>query len=278
MHPDTAHQNNHNNNHKNKEKIKNKKRHKTEESASRPSSPSSSKNPPSNKRVSHSLSWALRHAAVDIGLTIQEDGYVPVQEILASNHSKLRGITLEQIQQVVETNDKQRFKLEERPRHLYYPMQESNTDVDNSTILCIRANQGHSIRNIDPEKLLTRLSSEEIRAFPCIVHGTYPEAWTSIRTTGLKKMNRTHIHFASGLPKDGFTDIISGMRKSCTVHIFLDTSKCADDDSLQFFTSDNGVILTDGVEHSGTLPSLYFSHVTDSSGNILMDNRGKGMQ
>ena len=55
----------------------------------------------------------------------------------------------------------------------------------------------------------------------------------------MKKMNRTHIHFASGLPNaDG---VISGMRKTSTVHIYVDPVKCADDD-IAFFTSDNGVI------------------------------------
>jgi 2'-phosphotransferase len=124
---------------------------------------------------------------------------------------------------------------------------------------------------INPEKLLHRLSPNELRALPCIVHGTYLEAWHSIRDEGLKKMNRTHIHFAAGMPKqDG---VISGMRKSCTVYIYLDVSKCAsaaESGVIVFFTSDNGVILTDGVD--GVLPTEYFSNVVDSSGKVLLEN------
>jgi 2'-phosphotransferase len=238
----------------------------------------------SNRKLSHALSWALRHQALDLGLTIREDGYVPVQEILDSSHPRLKGVTLEQIQDVVQTNNKQRFKLEHRPRHLYYPNSCENTEEEEnamtqqqqeqstaSTILCIRANQGHSINLINPELLLTLLSLEELNALPCIVHGTYPAAWNSIREEGLKKMGRTHIHCAPGLPQDD--GVISGMRKSATIYIYVNPSKCAEN-GIEFFISDNGVILTEGVAGSGgTLPTDFFSHVTDSAGNILLDNR-----
>jgi 2'-phosphotransferase len=251
--------------------------------------------PMSEKKLSHSLSWALRHAALNIGLTIREDGYVPVQEILDSTHPKLRGATLEIIQTVVEKSDKKRFKLEERPMHLYYPEKEKETlvsmtpartynddhdgnghipSIEEKNILCIRANQGHSITMINPELLLKKLSPDELRSLSCIVHGTYPEAWESIRKEqvgGLKKMNRTHIHFASGLPTDD--GVISGMRKNCAVYIFLDASKCAADDRIDFYMSENGVILTDGIASSGVLPINFFSRVTDSSGKILLENR-----
>lgn len=275
--------------------------------------PSGKQQQPMNEnRLSRSLSWALRHAAPNIGLTIREDGYVPVQEILDSAHPKLRGATLEGIQRVVETSDKKRFKMEERPMDLYYPKNNNSSssnhqkaknplampsgsdddDKNPSTeqekkktmILCIRANQGHSIAKIDPNLLLTKLTPGELRSLPCIVHGTYTEAWESISSKqqgtnsnggggggGLKKMNRTHIHFASGLPADN--EVISGMRKNCTVRIFIDASKCAADDRIDFYRSDNGVILSDGVGDTGVLPVRYFSHATDSTGRTLLDNR-----
>eukprot|EP00980_Cylindrotheca_fusiformis_P005778 scaffold1203_cov117-Cylindrotheca_fusiformis.AAC.17 len=218
------------------------------------------------KKLSHALSWALRHQAIAIGLTITPDGYVPVDEILTSKHPKLQGATLEGIRNVVETNDKQRFGLAERPRTAYY----SDSNDPQATILCIRANQGHSIKTIDPNLLLQRISPEELRNIPCIVHGTYAEPWKVIEVQGLNRMNRTHIHFASGLPEaDG---VISGMRKTCTIYIFVDPVKCADD-GIDFYRSDNGVVLTSGVNSEGTLPCTYFSHVTGVDGNLLLDNR-----
>mmetsp|Transcript_103811 Transcript_103811/g.155434 ORF Transcript_103811/g.155434 Transcript_103811/m.155434 type:complete len:261 (+) Transcript_103811:169-951(+) len=227
-----------------------------------------SSGPPANKnkKLSHALSWALRHQALNLGLTITPDGYVPVQEILDSTHPKLKGAKLEAIQECVETSDKQRFKLEHRPRYFYLGGDEKSKE----TILCIRANQGHSIGIIDPNLLLTKLSPEELKKIPCIVHGTYAEPWESIAEQGLNKMNRTHIHFASGLPaEDG---VISGMRQSCTICIFVDAERCAAD-GIEFFLSDNGVILTAGLRNEGSLPPSYFSHVINSKGKILMDNR-----
>ncbi|OEU15635.1 phosphotransferase KptA/Tpt1, partial [Fragilariopsis cylindrus CCMP1102] len=227
-----------------------------------------------NRKLSHTLSWALRHSAIDIGLTILDDGYVPVQEILDSTHPRLKGVTsIENIRNVVETSDKQRFKLFERPRYLFYPI---NNDANENN------NDGHSIKLINPEKLLTKLTTDELRTLPCIVHGTYLEAWESIKKEqnegdgcgGLKKMKRTHIHFASGLPDD--TGVISGMRKNCNTYIYIDAVKCAaaatstDGGRIDFFTSDNGVLLTDGIDNTGILPIEYFSHVTDTSGKTLL--------
>jgi len=247
---------------------------------------------PNLKKLSHQLSWALRHAAPDIGLGAEmtPDGYVPVREILNCRHPKLRGsdYTLDDIRRVVETSDKQRYRLEERPAKDYYPDVivdgdgggDDGGDSSTKTVLCIRANQGHSIPNIDPNLLLTRLSPEELASTPTIVHGTYDEPWRNgIRTEGLKRMTRNHIHFASGLPtssKDGDEGgavVISGMRRTCTVYVYVDGKKCAED-GIEFYRSDNGVLLTAGVGGTGTLPVRYFSHVTDASGRILLDQHG----
>ena len=230
---------------------------------------------PTGRKLSHSLSWALRHEAPKLGLSMAPDGYVPVQEIIDCTHNKLKGVTLQAIQQVVETNDKKRFKLQEKPKKAYYPNDDddvSDSGDNTTTILCIRANQGHTIQTIDPHLLLRKLAPEELAAIPCIVHGTYPEPYQqSIQTQGLKRMKRTHIHLASGLPDDQ-GGVISGMRKSCQIYIYVNAKTCAAD-GIEFFQSDNGVFLTAGVHNKGILPPAYFSHVTDSSGTMLLDQR-----
>lgn len=218
------------------------------------------------KKLSHSLSWALRHAAVDLNLTMTPDGYAPVDEILACPNPKFQGKwTLQDVETVVETSDKQRFSLCTKPPADY------GITNGQDTVLCIRANQGHSVPIVDPEKLLTRLSAEELALMPVIVHGTYIDPYrTQIAQQGLKRMKRHHIHCAAGLPDaDG---VISGMRKSCTVNIYIDAVKCAAD-GIVFYKSDNGVILTAGVNNEGTLPPEYFSYVTDKEGTVLLDQR-----
>jgi 2'-phosphotransferase len=160
------------------------------------------------------------------------------------------------VRAVVEINDKQRYKLCYRR-------------VGDSEILLIRANQGHSIPNIDPHQLLTPVPPEELRLLT-IIHGTSLDAWNNhIQREGLSGMTRNHIHFATGLPKD--KGVISGMRKSCQVYIFVDGEQCATH-GIEFFRSDNGVLLTAGVHNEGVLPLAFISHVTDASGQLLWSN------
>jgi 2'-phosphotransferase len=240
-------------------------------------------------RLSRSLTWALRHGAVDLGLSMAPDGYVPVQDFLESSNPRFRGATLEKIQQIVATDAKKRFSLSGRPcKNLssttattITTKAENMDGMENgaessptaSTVLCIRANQGHSIKNqIDSNLLLTALSKEELQVMPTIVHGTYYQPYESIQKQGLKCMNRTHIHCASGLPNQD-ASVISGMRQSSQILIYIHASKCAND-GIPFFKSENGVLMTPGVDHQGILPVKYFSHVVEAAtGKILLDQR-----
>lgn len=54
-------------------------------------------------------------------------------------------------------------------------------------------------------------------------------------------MSRNHIHFAPGLPQED--GVISGMRKSCDVYIYIDMVQ-AIKDGIDFYISSNNVILT----------------------------------
>ncbi|KAJ3034668.1 hypothetical protein HDV00_004807 [Rhizophlyctis rosea] len=99
---------------------------------------------------------------------------------------------------------------------------------------------------------------------PVVVHGTYRRFWPSIAREGLKPMSRQHIHFASG--KFGEEGVISGMRKTCDLFIYVDV-KQALDDGIKFQRSANGVILTSGL--NGVLPPKYFLKVEDGAGNTV---------
>lgn len=232
----------------------------------------------SHSKASHSLSWLLRHEARNLGLSISSGGYVPVDEILQKchHHPKLRNMTLPLIESVVQNCPKQRFRMEERPI-TEFPTSPvispdtlaSSTDSHTQTILCIRANQGHSIHGIDPEQLLNRISNTELASLPMIVHGTYAEPWKKIYACGyLSRMERNHIHFAAGIP--GQDGVISGMRRTCQILIFVNGTLCARD-GIQFYRSYNGVLLTDGID--GNLPLKYISHVTHIDGTIILDQR-----
>lgn len=203
--------------------------------------------------LSRSLTWVLRHQAKALGLSISMDGYVSVSEILKC-HKRFRGYQVEDVKRVVENCAKQRFKLTTMSDD------DGTGKIDNQA-LYIRANQGHTIQSVEDKMLLETLSASELAQESCIVHGTTREAWESIQQDGaLSRMKRKHIHFAVGLPDD--KGVVSGMRKSSQIYIYIDSQKCAND-GIIFYRSENNVLLTAGVDN-GKLPFKYFSDVIDA--------------
>jgi len=147
--------------------------------------------------------------------------------------------TKEEVKMVVSSCDKQRFKMEERNG------QE-----------CIRANQGHSnklAKNFDDEKMLELIKEP----LDFCMHGTNQEAFAKIKKSGLNVMKRKHIHCSVGMPDD--EKVISGARSSSQVFLHIDMEE-AMKDGIKFYKSDNGVILTAGIE--GLLPYKYVKFVT----------------
>ena len=74
-------------------------------------------------------------------------------------------------------------------------------------------------------------------------------------------MGRRHIHLATGLPGDD--GVISGMRRSSEVHVFVSVVQAAAE-GVVFYRSKNNVILTAGVEDSGVLPLRFIVRAVDS--------------
>jgi 2'-phosphotransferase len=172
----------------------------------------------------------LRHSAPNEGLQLRPDGYVLLAALLATR--TFQGVTREQVENVVAADAKQRFAI--------------FTDPPTGSLL-IRANQGHSIALgiDDDEAMLERLSAPP--AGPAVaVHGTRRSALEAIIASGgLSPMSRRHVHLATGLPS-ARTPVVSGMRASADVHIWIDLAS-AHAAGLPFFRAANGVILTPGV-------------------------------
>lgn len=191
-------------------------------------------------RLSKFMALILRHKAKDFGLHISPQGLVLVAELLKFINKKKEfgSVTMEDIQEVVINCNKQRFKLTEINNQLY-----------------IYANQGHSIGFVTADRKEVIDPSE----IPICIHGTNKAAISLIMDSGgLSKMNRNDIHMASALPESG--DVISGMRKSSNVVVWIDVDK-AMAQGIKFFISNNGVILSPGNEH-GYIPSSCFKKVT----------------
>lgn len=93
-----------------------------------------------------------------------------------------------------------------------------------------------------------------------VVHGTTYKAYAEIKKTGLNKMKRSHIHFAICDDFIKGNDAQSGIRSNCQILIYIDM-KQALDDGIEFYMSDNKVVLSEGVD--GVLDKKYFSRVMD---------------
>jgi putative RNA 2'-phosphotransferase len=119
-------------------------------------------------RVSKFLSRHLRHAPEDIGLTLDDGGWVGVDELLRACERAGLAITRTDLEHVVATNNKQRFSL-----------------VGNR----IRANQGHSVE-VD-------LGLQPRRPPEVLYHGTIAANLPMIRAEGLRPMRRQDVHLSS---------------------------------------------------------------------------------
>ncbi|KAF8200391.1 KptA family-domain-containing protein [Pholiota molesta] len=243
-------------------------------------------------RISKTLSWLLRHGAQSEGLPMRSDGYVKVVDLL--NHPKLKaqGLDLERIKGMVKVDPKQRYDLIlESPEGLKLevvgapvvatlpsePGQSTPpslsvgvsataasmvTDIGKESIWWIKARQGHSIKTVKLE-LKPILSVSDIPT-GVAVHGTDLEAWAAIAKNGLSKMKRNHIHLAQNVPGSG---VISGIRSSAKVLIYVDVQK-AIEAGIEFWLSENGVVLTEGNEKGFLLPR-FFDKVLDSKGSEI---------
>ncbi|KAL1600591.1 tRNA 2'-phosphotransferase [Paraconiothyrium brasiliense] len=247
---------------------------------------------PREQQVSRKVSWLLRHGANSEGLKLGKGGYVGVDEALRTRCLTQLKVAFPELRDMVRTNDKQRFSmvLKERLEKVGEDEAEGvegvdvGAEEDEADRWVIRANQGHSIK-VDTEGLLTPITVEKGNVPDVVVHGTDEAAWNLIlKSGGLRRMTRNHIHFASGLPA-GFKaldageatgegkeapPVISGMRKSSTVLIYIDI-KAALEAGIKFFVSENGVILSEGNE-KGLLPYEFFKRVESrkKGGDVLM--------
>ena len=203
------------------------------------------KNRRTEVRISKALTFLLRHGDSDEELALKYDKYggVDINGILQTK--QLKGVTRESIYKIVESNSKKRFTI-------YF-------DEDEVERIC--AAQGHSF-HVEPylSEKITRDNLESLRINPeTLVHGTYKECLEPIMAEGLSRMGRNNIHFGLDIPE--FGEVISGMRKSCNVIIFIDIL-AALDDGFVFILSNNRVVLTPGNEE-GYLPVKYFSKIVD---------------
>jgi len=168
------------------------------------------------KTISKFMSLVLRHQPQEIGIKLDENGWADVIELIQKSAKKGVRFSIKDLQIVVETNDKKRFAFNEDKTR-------------------IRANQGHSIA-ID-------LALNPVVPPQFLFHGTAEKNLNSIRDSGIKKMNRQHVH----LSQDQETAKKVGSRHGKPVILTI-LSGLMQKDGILFYQSENGVWLTDFVD------------------------------
>ncbi|RDA92811.1 hypothetical protein CP533_0822 [Ophiocordyceps camponoti-saundersi (nom. inval.)] len=196
-------------------------------------------------QISRALSRLLRHQAEKAGINLDSEGFAPLNDVLAWGPIRSLGVTVDDIQRVVTTNDKQRYGLK-------------HSTTSPSTYL-IRANQGHSIKLDDSSSLLTPISLQGNNVPKRVLHGTYFAFWPAIEASGgLRPMGRNHVHCSTGDPdEDG--GVVSGMRRDAELIVEIDVEASLRS-GVGWWLSENGVVLTAGDE-SGVLGSRFFKAV-----------------
>lgn len=167
------------------------------------------------KQISKFLSLILRHNPGKIGLTLDEQGWAEMDELMRLAQGRGPYLSRELIEEVVATNDKQRFALSEDGR-------------------LIRANQGHSIA-VD-----LGLAPQTPPAL--LYHGTADKNLPSIMAQGLLPGRRQHVHLSA----DVETAVKVGQRHGRPIVLKVQTGAMHAAGHL-FYKSANGVWLVVAV-------------------------------
>lgn len=168
----------------------------------------------SNKETSKYISLILRHKPETIGITLDEHGWANVDELI-SGISKTHTLNMDILEEIVSTDEKQRYSFNE-----------------DKTL--IRANQGHSVQ-VDVE--LNEVKPPEI-----LWHGTGEKYVESIDTQGIISKSRLYVH----LSKDVDTAIKVGKRHGKPA-LYKVRAWAMYNDGYKFYLSKNGVWLTKEV-------------------------------
>lgn len=165
------------------------------------------------KQISKFLSLILRHKPELIGLELDVNGWASVPDLLQRLSTPL---TFEELKEIVDTNDKQRFAF-------------------NEDQTMIRASQGHSISRLDLD-LSPQQPPENL------YHGTVAQYIQAIQEEGLQKMSRQYVH----LSHEWETAIKVGSRRGKAIVLHIRAGEMHRE-GYAFYLSENGVWLTDTV-------------------------------
>ena len=166
------------------------------------------------------VSLILRHKPETIGIQLDEHGWVNVEELIAGI-SKTREFNRELLEEIVRTDNKQRFTFNEDKTK-------------------IRARQGHSI----PVDVELKEATDINKYKPYLYHGTSDKFIEAIQKEGLISKSRLYVH----LSPDIETAFNVGKRHGGKTFIITINALQMKLDGKKIYLSNNGVYNVESVE------------------------------
>ncbi len=183
------------------------------------------------RQLSKVISYALRHQPGKFGLTLDEAGWVPVDDLLKAlraRRQEWRELVRDDLLSMMRQANKQRYEIAGDK---------------------IRAIYGHSI-------------AEKIQHTPetppnLLYHGTSPDAAALILRDGLKPMARQYVHLST----DEKTAYLTGHRKAPQPVILVIQAGAAHRDGIAFYHGNEDVWLADLIPPQYIQPSQETSSI-----------------
>lgn len=171
-------------------------------------------------QLSRTLAYALRHDPASFGITLDEEGWVSVQDLLMALHrrSAWRNVGTEDFAAVIAQSDKKRYEMRDGKIRAYY---------------------GHSIEQ--------KMQREAATPPAILFHGTTRQATDAIMLEGLKAMKRQYVHLSA----DRATALQVALRRTQRPVILEVSALQASEHGIHFYLGNDMVWLADYI------PSAY---------------------
>ncbi|MDO4685422.1 MAG: RNA 2'-phosphotransferase [Corynebacterium sp.] len=166
--------------------------------------------------LSKEMSRALRHTPQQYGLTLDAQGWVPLDSLIAAFRRipRWRTISESDIHAAMTNSNKQRFEIAGGR---------------------IRALYGHSVAK--------RIEKQSATPPSTLYHGTSQTNAQSISQTGLRPMGRQYVH----LSEDLSTATIVGRRKRDSLVVFQVDTSAASRSGVKFYYGNDTTWLADAI-------------------------------
>ncbi|HZO75475.1 MAG TPA: RNA 2'-phosphotransferase [Ktedonobacteraceae bacterium] len=176
-------------------------------------------------QLSRTLAYALRHDPASFGITLDEEGWVLVQDLLAAlrRRSAWRNVQEEDFAAVIAQSDKKRYEMQDGKIRAYY---------------------GHSVAQ--------KMKREAATPPAILFHGTTGEAAEAIKLDGLRAMNRQYVHLSA----DRATAWQVALRRTRKPVILEVSALQAHQDGIKFYLGNDMVWLADYVPNEYIQPSI----------------------